>query len=69
VGVAGRVAAGLPPPGALAAGRLRVGHVVCVVTGSTARRVRHGTLAGGPPLTGVTVAFGSPACFPGTGPW
>jgi CRISPR-associated endoribonuclease Cas6 len=53
----------LPPPSAQAPDCLRVGHVSCVVTESTQRRVTHAALAGGPPLSAVTVAFGSPTYF------
>jgi hypothetical protein len=53
----------VPAPGALAADTLRVGHVTCVVGESRNRRVTHAALAGGRPLTAVTVAFKSPTYF------
>lgn len=57
------LSASAPPPAALAADTLRVGHVSCVVDESRNRRVTHAALAGGRPLASVTVAFRSPAYF------
>jgi CRISPR-associated endoribonuclease Cas6 len=51
------------PVTALTAGQLRVGHVRCMVTESTQRRVTHAALAAGPPLTAVSVRFTSPVFF------
>jgi CRISPR-associated endoribonuclease Cas6 len=53
----------LPPDVASAADQLRVGHVRCLVTESTQRRVTHATLAAGPALPAVTVRFTSPVFF------
>lgn len=52
-----------PPPGAVTADVLRVGHVSCSVTESRQRGVSHARLAGGVPLTAATVTFGSPTHF------
>ena len=52
-----------PPPGALTADQLRVGHVTCAVTESTHRRVGHARMAAGAGITSVTVTFHSPTCF------
>lgn len=54
---------GLPPPAALAADTLRVGHVTCVVAESRNRRASRAALAAGKPLAAVTVAFRSPTYF------
>ena len=54
---------GPPPVGALTADLLRVGHVNCVVTESSQRRMTHAQLAAGPPFQAVTVTFASPAYF------
>jgi CRISPR-associated endoribonuclease Cas6 len=54
---------GLPPEGARTADHLRVGHVACVVTETTQRRVTHAQLAAGPSLNGLEVTFGSPTYF------
>jgi hypothetical protein len=51
------------PDAAQMAGQLRVGHVRCLVTESTQRRVTHATLAAGPPLSAVAVGFASPTYF------
>jgi hypothetical protein len=52
-----------PPARAVTADVLRVGHVSCVVTESTQRRVTHARLAAGPALNEVAVTFGSPTYF------
>jgi CRISPR-associated endoribonuclease Cas6 len=54
---------GLPPAGALEADVIRVGHVSCMVTESTQRRVTHAALASGAAVREVTVSFGSPVFF------
>jgi hypothetical protein len=54
---------GLPPESALAADHLRVGHVACVVTETTQRRVTHAQLAARPSLESTAVMFGSPTYF------
>jgi CRISPR-associated endoribonuclease Cas6 len=51
------------PASAVTADVLRVGHVSCVVTESTQRRVTHAQLAAGRPLSEVRVTFGSPTYF------
>ena len=51
------------PPAAVTADLLRVGHVSCVVTESTHRRVTHAQLAVGPAVNEVAVSFGSPTYF------
>ena len=54
---------GPPPSAASAADQLRVGHVRCLVTECTQRRVTHAALAAGPALSAVTVRFASPVYF------
>ena len=54
---------GLPPAGTLETGVIRVGHVSCMVTESTQRRVTHAALASGAAACEVTVSFGSPVFF------
>jgi CRISPR-associated endoribonuclease Cas6 len=54
---------GLVPAAAVTADVLRVGHVSCVVTESTQRRVTHAQLAAGSAENEVTVTFGSPTYF------
>src|SRR5579875_1182140 len=51
------------PAGAVTTDRLRVGHVSCVVTESTQRRVTHAALATGPARGSITITFGSPTYF------
>jgi CRISPR-associated endoribonuclease Cas6 len=52
-----------PPATAVTADVLRVGHVSCVVTESTQRRVTHAQLSAGSAAKEVTVTFGSPTYF------
>jgi hypothetical protein len=52
-----------PPATAVTADVLRVGHVSCVVTESTQRRVTHAQLSAGSAANEVTVTFGSPTYF------
>lgn len=52
-----------PPPRALTADLLRVGHVSCTVTESAQRRVAHARMAARPAVSSVTVTFGSPTYF------
>ena len=52
-----------PPATAVTADVLRVGHVSCVVTESTQRRVIHAQLAAGSAANEATVTFGSPTYF------
>lgn len=51
------------PTAAVTADVLRVGHVSCVVTESTQRRVTHAQLAAGSAANDVAVTFGSPTYF------
>jgi hypothetical protein len=51
------------PAGVSTADELRVGHVRCLVTESTQRRVTHAALAAGRGLNAVTVSFTSPTYF------
>lgn len=51
------------PATASMAEELRIGHVRCLVSESTQRRVTHAALASGPALTTVTVRFTSPVFF------
>jgi CRISPR-associated endoribonuclease Cas6 len=53
----------VPPASALAAGTLRVGHVICTVTESAQRRVTRAAIATGPPRAEVAVTFASPTYF------
>jgi CRISPR-associated endoribonuclease Cas6 len=53
----------LPPVTASSADQLRVGHVRCLVTESTQRRVTRAALAAGPALPAVTIRFTSPVFF------
>jgi hypothetical protein len=52
-----------PPPASSLPDALRVGHVRCLVTESTQRRVTHAALAAGPALPAVSVRFSSPVFF------
>lgn len=53
-----------PVPATVAAADVvRAGHVTCVVTESTQRRVTHARLADGPGLSDATVRFESPTYF------
>jgi CRISPR-associated endoribonuclease Cas6 len=54
---------GSPPASASAPDQLRVGHVRCLVTESTQRRVTHASLAAGPAPVTVAVRFTSPVFF------
>src|SRR5580658_1433127 len=53
----------LPPVTASSVDQLRVGHVRCLVTESTQRRVTRAALAAGPALSAVTIRFTSPVFF------
>lgn len=52
-----------PPPRSICLSEVRIGHVACAVTGTTARAVTHAQLAAGPAAASARLSFRSPVYF------
>jgi hypothetical protein len=54
---------GPPPPGSICLSEVRIGHLACAVTETTAHTVTHAQLAAGPPAASARLSFRSPVYF------